>query len=415
MAYLRSKNYQMGKQKKHKKVVVSCIFGGYDYLKDPVMDGYNPDWSYIMFTDNPELHSEIWEMVVIPGNTHIARDIKLRTYKYVNYDVRLWIDASMVLKSDPEELLKKLEDADFLIKVHSSRETQTQEIRACIDLGKIPEAVGNSLFDRYAELGYTKETQESGLLYETGLNVVRNTSAMCEFMEAWYAETLISAYRDQISLSYILHKKPVKMRIFDGAHFDRWVGLSGHGANSALPHVYYYQPYALNGNLGDVYNDCSYGHDDEDWICILDQDICILDSRLKWWVAQTIEAHPEIDIFGCMTNRLKSPEQRSSKMFGETDIVKHKKRTIQHWNQFKTTVRELKENELAGMFMLMRARVLRSVKFRNGLLYLDSDFSKRAREIGYKIGIMRGIYVFHYYRLAEGEKNINHLRRINHK
>jgi hypothetical protein len=393
-----------------KKVVVSAIFGGHDYVKDPVLDGYNPEWEYHLFTDDPRIISDYWNVHLIAGDRQTAREIKIMTWKYIPYDVRLWVDGSMVLKGNPDDILKLMGDADLYLKLHPERETQYQEIQACIKFGKFTKADADALTEHYKALGYTKQIQDSTLIYETGLNMARNTSAMIEFMNAWYNETLLTNLRDQISLPYIIHKLRPKMAAFS-AEYNKWAELSAHGANFDLPHVYYFQPFAVNGNLGAAYNDCEFGLDDEDYLCILDQDVCFLDSRQKKWIAETIERNKEYDVFTCMTNRLSNGPQIVNIMYDQPNIGKHKQRTLLQWKTYGTSVMT-PEQPTAGLFMLMKARVLRAVLFKNGLMYLDTDFYVRATEMGFKFGIMRGIYLYHYYRLVESRTNINHLKRI---
>ena len=44
-----------------------------------------------------------------------------------------------------------------------------------------------------------------------------------------------------------------------------------------------------------------------------------------------------------------------------------------------------------------------------GILSVDNTFSNRMNRHGYKIAVMEGLYVLHYYRLAEGRRNKSHL------
>lgn len=394
-----------------KKVVVSAIFGGHDYVKDPVLDGFNPDWEYHLFTDDTRITSEYWNVHYISGDIHTAREIKLKTWEYLPYDVRLWVDGSMVLKGDPETMLEKMGDAELYLKIHPNRETQEQEIRACVKFKKFTPQDAETIAKRYNDLGYTPQIQSRTIIYETGLNMVRNTSAMFEFMTAWYNETILCNYRDQISLPYIIHTMRPNLKVFDGGEFFNMAELSAHGANFDLPHVYYFQPFAVNGNLGQAYNDCEYGLDDEDYLCILDQDVCFLDYRQKKWIAETIDKNKEYDVFTCMTNRLSGGPQVVTTLYDQPNIIMHKKRVLLQWKTYGTSVMTPTQ-PTAGLFMVMKARVLRAVMFKNGLMYLDTDFYNRATEMGFKFGIMRGIYLYHYYRLLESKNNIDHLKRI---
>lgn len=398
-----------------KKIVVSALFGGHDYLKDPVLDGYNPDWEYHLFTDNPNLQSDYWTIHLMAGDVTTARKIKIQTNKYVKYDVRLWMDMSMVLKVNPEEILTFMGDADFCVKIHPERETTFQEIDAAIDYKRMSPSYREPLREMFNKLGYTEAVQNSTLIYETGLNMMRNTSSMVEFCAEWLEFTEICANRDQIALPYVIYKLRPKLSLFTQQDWGTWVGYSYHNQPDVnLPDINYVEPFSINGNLGEEYNMSCRGMDDDEWICILDQDVCFLDSRVKLWISKTVAANPEIDVFTCMTNRLSNGPQIVKVMYNVNDIVKHKLKTVERFKKFGTKI-VAPTQPTAGLMMLMKVRTLKAVQFKNGLQYLDTDFYIRATNEGFKFGIMQGIYLYHYYRFAEGKNNIKHLMRSNFK
>ena len=45
------------------KCIYTFIVGDYDNLKEPKI--YTPDWDYICVTDNPNLKSDIWQIIQI--------------------------------------------------------------------------------------------------------------------------------------------------------------------------------------------------------------------------------------------------------------------------------------------------------------------------------------------------------------
>ena len=51
--------------------------------------------------------------------------------------------------------------------------------------------------------------------------------------------------------------------------------------------------------------------------------------------------------------------------------------------------------------MLFPKRVwLQTAGFKDGFLGVDNDFDKQVRELGYGTYIMKGVYVYHWYRAA---------------
>ena len=44
---------------------------------------------------------------------------------------------------------------------------------------------------------------------------------------------------------------------------------------------------------------------------------------------------------------------------------------------------------------------------KNGLLNLDYKLHQRVEALGYKVGLMKGVFVFHLYRLWGDKKHLN--------
>ena len=65
----------------NKKVVYTCITGGYDNLIDPsyVTEGYD----YVCFTDNLELKSKVWEIRPLPKETEGLSQVKKQRYSVI--------------------------------------------------------------------------------------------------------------------------------------------------------------------------------------------------------------------------------------------------------------------------------------------------------------------------------------------
>ncbi len=61
---------------------------------------------------------------------------------------------------------------------------------------------------------------------------------------------------------------------------------------------------------------------------------------------------------------------------------------------------------ISGMMMLFRKKTWLLVGgfYERGILDVDKIFSREITSRGMKIGIMQGMYIMHYYRLVEGNK-----------
>ena len=65
---------------------------------------------------------------------------------------------------------------------------------------------------------------------------------------------------------------------------------------------------------------------------------------------------------------------------------------------------------ISGVVMLIKKSVWRKAGgFKSGFLGIDNDFHQRVVKLGDKVGVMRGIYVYHCYRAdnEQGLKPIN--------
>ena len=89
--------------------VYTCITGNYDNLKDVIVKEKGVD--YVCFTNNREITSSTWKIIYIDdgilNNHYLSRKIKMLGHPYIdeNYDLSIWIDASIIFKRSVNEFL----------------------------------------------------------------------------------------------------------------------------------------------------------------------------------------------------------------------------------------------------------------------------------------------------------------------
>lgn len=394
-----------------KKVVYSAIFNNYDSIKDPIV--VNPDWEYILFTDDPNLRSDWWRIFVVDHTSidldsfdHLfptARHVKIMTPFYYKWDVALWVDGSIALNQDPEFFLNKLGEGDFLFRPHPTRKNVYEEISAVARLRGDPE-----FMEHQKTFDYYNMPHDSGM-YETGVYMVRNTQISSLFSKQWMDKTEEFGMRDQIALPYILHRisqKPSISTFTDEDYFTS-VALYNH-ATPSKPKVHYITPYAPDFNLGGAYNEACDRIPDGDWIGIGDGDACFLNPRWGKQIQDTINKYPEGVLFGCLTNRLRGIEQLVGGKFSESSNILEHKKISDHLERNYYAFAEEAKNPIAGLLMVFPKWLWEKIKFKQGLIGIDTDFGLRAQQYG-KTYIIKGIYMFHYYRLAEGANYTDHL------
>ena len=127
----------------NKIVCYTCITGGYDSLKEPLVAPKNID--FICFTDSMQLSSSVWKIRPIPedlqflSNVKKQRAVKICPHKCLpEYDVSIWVDGNILIKDDLNKLLAEydLDKVPFYTRIHPKRNCIYDEMEACLELGK---------------------------------------------------------------------------------------------------------------------------------------------------------------------------------------------------------------------------------------------------------------------------------------
>jgi len=169
--------------------------------------------------------------------------------------------------------------------------------------------------------------------------------------------------------------------------------------------IHYIQPYRADKNIGKAINDaieqisapprdCD-GH----WVCLTDHDMMWLLPDTKAHVEEILYT-TEYDVLGCMTNRLRSPEQLVGGRFNEDDRIReHIRIAGECWQNAGPMVVDA-QGVMAGMMLCFRIRAWEAVGgFVEDTPCFEWHFDFETRKMGFKVGLMKGIYIFHAYRL----------------
>lgn len=200
-----------------KTVVYTAMEGKYDELKDPEFVGENI--KYVCFTDNRNLHSDIWEIRYVdpPEDKNYALDIrkyKTLPHKYfLDSSLTIWVDASFRIVGNLNDYVKKYsKTSGFLCFPHPERKCIYQECGELISIGKENPARLIRQAAAYLSEGYP----ENNGLYAGGV-LVRdpNDDKLNKCMEDWWEEIQTRSLRDQQSLPYVLWKNDYKVDLCD--------------------------------------------------------------------------------------------------------------------------------------------------------------------------------------------------------
>jgi GT2 family glycosyltransferase len=173
---------------------------------------------------------------------------------------------------------------------------------------------------------------------------------------------------------------------------------------------YFFVPYSLEKNIGKAYNQyMSLLPKDDDWAILMDGDTLFLTFDWGHAVAEVIKKIPDAGIITCQTNRIRQKKQ----LYDESspDILVHRLIAKTLDQKYRGQTRKI-NTHISGFFMAIKKKTWKEVgKFSESdgkLLTVDNAFSKKIMRAGKDIYLMRGMYVFHYYRFAEGKNYTDH-------
>ncbi|MBW9094620.1 DUF616 domain-containing protein [Microbacterium jejuense] len=202
----------------------TALIGQYDGLiEQPVAASSTAD--FICFTDDPDLSSETWEIRRVErafpqDPVRSARLFKILGDESLDgYDVTLYIDASVLLRRSPEQIVEDwlTDEEEVALAGHAYREQLVDEFDEVVRLQYDDRArVYEQLLDYSVEY---PEVLEARPLW-TGMLVRRRTPRVAAAMRVWANHVLRYSRRDQLSVVVALRSNDVAVRVLDVDNFD---------------------------------------------------------------------------------------------------------------------------------------------------------------------------------------------------
>ena len=173
--------------------------------------------------------------------------------------------------------------------------------------------------------------------------------------------------------------------------------------------VYYITPY-YEGDIGKGLNEHIDLLPDNAWVCVRDQDTLLFEGAGR--IIDTIADSTDYDLIGAMTNRLRDKNQLyGGRLSNEPDINEHIRIAGELFSIHDFVVAPA-NFDLAGVFLLFRKSLWRDVGgFATKSIKFDKQFTQDARRKGARIGIAKGLYVFHLYRWGRSSP-CNHVAHL---
>lgn len=389
----------------NKKVIYTVILNNYDKLNEPYHK--QPGFDYFCFTDNKNLKSDIWKFIYMEGDVKKQREIKILAHKYLKeYELTVYIDGSHQLK-DISPLLKAYKGGIFMAQ-HYSRRCVYRELSAVLSIKKADRSTCNAQLQALKKSGVRANTG----LWETGFMIRDKSKQVINLCEKWYEILEKYTHRDQLSLPHAVHLTKAKIISMRAHVVRRHFTIHPHNnpkklngqakVNHEPSHVWTLQPFDPNKNFGKEINYQIEKIPDNDWILLRDQDSMLLTPNAGKQIYDIINGEgKDFSLLGCMTNRLRGMHQcYDGKFCNEHDIEEiHYPRAVELEMTQYGKVEELVNKGVAGLFMLFPKKVWNRVKFIERTHSFDTHFNRGVKQIGGKIGLIKGIYVYHSYRI----------------
>jgi len=149
---------------------------------------------------------------------------------------------------------------------------------------------------------------------------------------------------------------------------------------------------------------------DDDWGCLVDHDTIFTTKNWMYQMEDIIKKHPEYDCFVATANRIGCDYQQVADLRNNHDVQEHIKlgHKIQK-EHYSDVINVTGRIAFSGFLMLVKKGAWNKVKFREGgekMAGIDNHFHRDLRNRGFRIGLMKGVYLYHLYMT---DKEINDL------
>lgn len=419
---------------KSKKVIVyTCNFGNYESIKEPLV--VDPNVEYILFTDNKNLTSKNWRIIVLneqledPRRT--SRLPKIQPHKYLPpHDISVYIDSSLEMKvGDVKKMiLECLEGKDIALYSHYKRDCVYDEIEFVMN--STDRVVHNknlclAAIEKYKSIDYPKNNG----LFENAFIIRRNTKDIQSLSELWWNEYILGTERDQFTFMYALWITGIKPNVIKhGQQFriNNYVNFHKHAyrshadlrKNKTEPHIFIaYAPKSYGMNLGRCYNEYMERIGDDDFALFIDHDAMFVSDSWKDIISDVATKHAdEIALFISRTNRINNPYQRLNLLEENHRVEDHRifaELLSQRFSSETTECSKLPSS--SGVIIMLSKKTWKKHKFSDGFLKVDNKIHLSHRESGDPVYLMNGLGVYHFYRadndISHAVKDISSLPR----
>lgn len=179
--------------------------------------------------------------------------------------------------------------------------------------------------------------------------------------------------------------------------------------------IFYSNPFSTEKNIGKAYNEFCESCPDDAWICLQDGDMMYLTPDWGKQIEDVILKHGnKYQLYGCVTNRLGRNIQIADGVdYDNHDIKYHTQKAFEIKDMFYGQVEDItKKRYIAGLFMIFHKSTWQKHKFEENTPYFDDYFSKKITQANGKLGLIKGLYVYHQYRIWSDNPKVDNKHLI---
>lgn len=178
------------------------------------------------------------------------------------------------------------------------------------------------------------------------------------------------------------------------------------------PNIHFTIPYSFEKKLFEAYDsEFQKINNPEDWVALTDGDILFFPSNFGHIIQEHIIKHPQTGMFTCYTNRIKNDYQLFSKKAWDIDSLKYHFRIDKSQREKASGQSYAVKAKLGGMLMVIKKSVWDEIRTELAercknykMVVVDNTICDVLTERGYELRIMEDLYVLHYRRFAETNK-----------
>jgi len=176
--------------------------------------------------------------------------------------------------------------------------------------------------------------------------------------------------------------------------------------------IFHSIPWNSDKNIGKSYNETMQLVRSNDWVCFLDGDAVHTTHFFGKRIEEVVNQNPEYSLLTCYTNRVACPYQVHPNVDKTTDDQRyHREFGEKVWLENQHQVFDVTNNSpMSGVLLLIKKSAWEIVGgFKEDkMLTVDNDIHFKIKNAKMKAGLMKGIYVQHWYR-GGNQSNKQHL------